>query len=225
MLLSRLVASPKQVRTTPVVSRSAEPTRKPLAVLQSSTVYGGDDEDEGDQEESPPLSPSAGRLMPRSLPPTPSGQKRQLPEDFVAPEDTPSSKKVWFGPTLSPEVFSKDEPPATPVKRGAPARAGTPRREPTSTVSLLERLKTASPARSNIASPRSLGRTLNFGEYLQKPQPLKLGKISPSQSSTSVSASTSISTGRSGVKTILTVQGNPFASSSSPAPKPALDEA
>ncbi|KAF9972943.1 hypothetical protein BGZ73_003863 [Actinomortierella ambigua] len=226
-LLSSLVASPKRISTT--LARSTELPRVPLAVLQSSSVDKHTEDDKDDQGVSGPSSPSTGRLASRAMPSTPSGQKRELPEDFAATEGTPSSKKVWFGPTLSPEVFSKDEPPSTPVKRGAQTRAGTPRRAPTSTANLLERLKTASPAKSSLVSPRSLGRTVNFGELLQKPQPLKLLECNqgsttdqPQHGRSQPSSSSHAHTEGNRSK-IMTTQDNPFASSS-PAPKPAQDK-
>lgn len=48
-------------------------------------------------------------------------------EEEVLPEVpcTPSSKRVSFGPYLSPEQFDNTLPPATPVKKGATPRRST----------------------------------------------------------------------------------------------------
>ncbi|KAG0227088.1 hypothetical protein BGW41_003978 [Actinomortierella wolfii] len=214
MLLSRLVASPKRVSSPPNLNVS-KPTRMPALMAHQNSTFDEDaDEDEGDLGEAAPPSPSSGRLISRLTSSAPTTPKRHLSEDMGTATE---SKKVRFGPSLSPEIFSKDEPPATPVKRGESTRPGTPRRAPTSTATLLERLKTASPAKSIIASPQSQQRTANFSEYLERPRPLKFGENTVNQPR--ISAPT-----EEGRKTNHTDMSNPFAPTS-PAPKTSSDEA
>jgi len=62
-----------------------------------------------------------------------------------------SSKRVSFGPVLSPEQFDKELPPATPVRRGA-----TPRRaSDASNHSLIQLCSSSKKRRSVIASPQT----------------------------------------------------------------------
>ena len=62
-----------------------------------------------------------------------------------------SSKRVSFGPVLSPEQFDKELPPATPVRRGA-----TPRRASNaSDHSLVQLCSSSKKRRSVIASPQT----------------------------------------------------------------------
>ena len=62
-----------------------------------------------------------------------------------------SSKRVSFGPVLSPEQFDKELPPATPVRRGA-----TPRRPSNiSDHSLIQLCLSSKKRRSVIASPQT----------------------------------------------------------------------
>ncbi|KAG0037637.1 antigen identified by monoclonal antibody Ki-67 [Podila clonocystis] len=100
---------------------------------------------------------------------TPSQVKRRVMDD--RDDDFPRTpKKVSFGPKLSPEIFDRAQPPASPLKRGAQQDPDTPRR------GMMSPKVAAMGGRSavkSIMTPSKLGRTAIFID-LEKPAPLKL---------------------------------------------------
>jgi len=102
---------------------------------------------------------------------TPTRQKRKSPDDFLN-ELGRTPKKVSFGPDLNPEIFSKHNPPNTPVKRGdqQPPSASTP--------SFLSKLAAAGGTPKSILTPSKSSRT-SVLQGLEKPTPLKLKLFSP----------------------------------------------
>lgn len=102
---------------------------------------------------------------------TPTKEKRKSPDDlFTELGRTP--KKVSFGPNLNPEIFSKNDPPNTPIKRGdhQPPSASTP--------SFMARLAAADGTPKSILTPSRSSRT-NVFQGLEKPTPIKLKLFSP----------------------------------------------
>ncbi|KAF9906791.1 antigen identified by monoclonal antibody Ki-67 [Linnemannia zychae] len=107
---------------------------------------------------------------------TPIREKRKSVEDpFNELGRTP--KKVSFGPDLNPEIFSKDNPPNTPIKRGdhQPTTASTPS-------SFLSKLAAAGGTPKSILTPSRAGGRTNVIQGLEKPTPLKLMLFSPKTS-------------------------------------------
>ncbi|KAG9071045.1 antigen identified by monoclonal antibody Ki-67 [Linnemannia hyalina] len=102
---------------------------------------------------------------------TPTKGKRKSSEDlFTELGRTP--KKVSFGPNLNPEVFSKNNPPNTPVKRGDHQSPSV------STPSFMSRLAAAGGTPKSILTPSKSSRT-NVFQGLEKPTPIKLMLFSP----------------------------------------------
>ncbi|KAF8934587.1 antigen identified by monoclonal antibody Ki-67 [Haplosporangium bisporale] len=103
---------------------------------------------------------------------TPSQVKRRVMDDDD--EDiVRTPKKVSFGPKLSPEIFDRAHPPASPLKRGAQQDPETPRR---SGLIMSPKFATMGGHRSavkSIMTPSKLGRTAIFID-LEKPAPPKL---------------------------------------------------
>lgn len=103
---------------------------------------------------------------------TPSQVKRRVMDD--GDEDiVRTPKKVSFGPKLSPEIFDRAHPPASPLKRGAQQDPETPRR---SGLIMSPKFATVGGHRSavkSIMTPSKLGRTAIFID-LVKPAPPKL---------------------------------------------------
>ncbi|KAG0288717.1 antigen identified by monoclonal antibody Ki-67 [Linnemannia gamsii] len=102
---------------------------------------------------------------------TPTKEKRKSPDDFYT-EVGRTPKKVSFGPDLNPEIFSKNNPPNTPVKRGEhqPLTASTP--------SFMAKLAAAGGTPKSILTPSRSSRT-NVFHGLEKPTPLKFKLFSP----------------------------------------------
>ncbi|KAG0380091.1 antigen identified by monoclonal antibody Ki-67 [Mortierella sp. AD032] len=103
---------------------------------------------------------------------TPTKEKRKSTEDFFS-ELGRTPKKVSFGPDLNPEIFSKHNPPNTPIKRGdhQPLAASTP--------SFLSKLAAAGGTPKSILTPSRAGGRTNVMQGLEKPTPLKLSLFSP----------------------------------------------
>jgi hypothetical protein len=102
---------------------------------------------------------------------TPTKEKRKSPDDFYT-EMGRTPKKVSFGPDLNPEIFSKNNPPNTPIKRGE-------HHLPTaSTPSFMAKLAAAGGTPKSILTPSRSSRT-NVFQGLEKPTPLKLKLFSP----------------------------------------------
>ncbi|KAF9540256.1 antigen identified by monoclonal antibody Ki-67 [Mortierella hygrophila] len=102
---------------------------------------------------------------------TPTKRKRKSSEDlFTELGRTP--KKVSFGPNLNPEIFSKNNPPNTPVKRGDHQSPSA------STPSFMSRLAAAGGTPKSILTPSRSSRT-NVFQGLEKPTPIKLMLFSP----------------------------------------------
>ncbi|KAF9290587.1 antigen identified by monoclonal antibody Ki-67 [Linnemannia elongata] len=102
---------------------------------------------------------------------TPTKEKRKSPDDLFT-ELSRTPKKVSFGPNLNPEIFSKNNPPNTPIKRGdqQPPSASTP--------SFMARLTAAGSTPKSILTPTRSSRT-NVFQGLEKPTPIKLNLFSP----------------------------------------------
>ncbi|KAG0358775.1 antigen identified by monoclonal antibody Ki-67 [Podila minutissima] len=102
---------------------------------------------------------------------TPSQVKRRVMEDRDD-DICRTPKKVSFGPKLSPEIFDRAQPPASPLKRGAQQDPDTPRRG----MMMSPKIATMGGHRSavkSIMTPSKLGRTAMFID-LEKPAPPKL---------------------------------------------------
>ncbi|KAG0080623.1 antigen identified by monoclonal antibody Ki-67 [Podila epicladia] len=102
---------------------------------------------------------------------TPSQVKRRVVDD--RDDDVARTpKKVSFGPKLSPEIFDRAQPPASPLKRGAQQDPDTPRRS----IMMSPKFGAMGGQRSavkSIMTPSKLGRTAIFID-LEKPAPPKL---------------------------------------------------
>ncbi|KAF9096211.1 antigen identified by monoclonal antibody Ki-67 [Mortierella sp. AD031] len=156
--LSSLLVSPKPVPIPAFLAKSPgnllTATDKPLAVNNESDTP----QDGQEWSDNPAWH-------------TPTKEKRKPPEDFnMDLGRTP--KKVSFGPSLNPEIFSKHNPPNTPIKRGdqQPPAASTP--------SFLSKLAAAGSTPKSILTPSRSSRT-NIIQGLEKPTPLKLKLFSP----------------------------------------------
>ncbi|KAF9315716.1 antigen identified by monoclonal antibody Ki-67 [Podila horticola] len=100
---------------------------------------------------------------------TPSQVKRRVMDD--GDDDiTRTPKKVSFGPKLSPEIFDRAQPPASPLKRGGQQDPDTPRRSMMSPKYVMGGHRSAV---KSIMTPSKLGRTAMFID-LEKPAPPKL---------------------------------------------------
>ncbi|KAF9133699.1 antigen identified by monoclonal antibody Ki-67 [Mortierella sp. 14UC] len=104
---------------------------------------------------------------------TPTREKRKSTEDLLT-ELGRTPKKVSFGPDLNPEIFLKDNPPNTPIKRGdhQPSTASTPS-------SFLSKLAAAGGTPKSILTPSRAGGRTNVIQGLEKPTPLKLMLFTP----------------------------------------------
>ncbi|KAF9147587.1 antigen identified by monoclonal antibody Ki-67, partial [Linnemannia schmuckeri] len=102
---------------------------------------------------------------------TPTKEKRKSPDDLYT-ELGRTPKKVSFGPNLDPEIFSKNNPPNTPIKRGDHQPPNT------STPSFMARLAATGGTPKSILTPSRSSRT-NVFQGLEKPTPIKLKLFSP----------------------------------------------
>ncbi|KAF8938515.1 antigen identified by monoclonal antibody Ki-67 [Haplosporangium gracile] len=102
---------------------------------------------------------------------TPTKEKRKSLDDLYT-ELGRTPKKVSFGPNLNPEVFSKNNPPNTPIKRGdhQPPSASTP--------SFMAKLAASGGTPKSILTPSRSSRT-NIFQGLEKPTPIKFKLFSP----------------------------------------------
>ncbi|KAG0205591.1 antigen identified by monoclonal antibody Ki-67 [Mortierella sp. GBA30] len=164
--LSSLLVSPKPVPLPAFLTKSPRKPSTPKPVLTmidepslfNPTAIAAHSEEESFSVNTPGLQ-------------TPTREKRKAPEDFDGVTRTP--KKVSFGPALSPEIFDKSNPPSTPIKRGQQQDPETPRRQGTSTPSLLSRLSAIGSASKPILTPSRLSRTSNLID-LERPAPPNL---------------------------------------------------
>ncbi|KAF9927839.1 antigen identified by monoclonal antibody Ki-67 [Linnemannia zychae] len=155
--LSSLLVSPKPIPLPAFLKSPKKPSASPSKASNSNfALHTTDTHDD--------LDDNAGWH-------TPTKEKRKIPDDFFS-DSGRTPKKVSFGPDLNPEIFSKDNPPNTPIKRGDHQQSNA------TTPSFMSRLAAAGGTPKSILTPSKSGRT-SVLHGLEKPTPLKLRLFSP----------------------------------------------